>query len=162
MYLFWNHARIAIWLAKKWLQPKSHSTFLEFSNWIYHIDPQSSFCKWCYATAALDESDGVCHLQFGSFRFTSSVLDFKMNIIKKKLHFFSCNFCLKSNLCLQIAPPLRGRGILLLCVWFNLTPNCTLLSGITIIVIFILKSMLFSAIWWVPRRAILAPVQWRI
>ena len=40
------------------------------------------------------------------------LVDFKMNIIKWKLHFVSCNFGLKSNLRLQIALPLRGRATL--------------------------------------------------
>ena len=38
--------------------------------------------------------------------------DFKMNIIKWKLNFVSCNFGLKSNLWLQITLSLRARAIL--------------------------------------------------
>ena len=49
------------------------------------------------------------------------VLDFKMNVIKWKLHFVSCNFGLKSNLWLQICNHA-----------FDFRPNCTPLSAITI------------------------------
>ena len=45
-------------------------------------------------------------------KLTLPLVDFKMNVIKWKLHFVSCNFGLKSNLRLQIALPLRGRAIL--------------------------------------------------
>ena len=87
-------------------------TFLEFLTRINPIDH--------FATVArlrdVKEETKVCTFlnknASGSSRLTNNVSDFKMNIIKWKLHFVSCNFGVKSNLCLQIALPLRGRAIL--------------------------------------------------
>ena len=90
-------------------------TFLEFLTRINPIESQSSFATVARLRDVKEEAKVCTFLNknaSGSSRLTNNVSDFKMNIIKWKLHFVSCNFGVKSNLCLQIALPLRGRAIL--------------------------------------------------
>ena len=90
-------------------------TFLEFLTRINPIELQSSFATVARLRDVKEEAKVCTFLNknaSGSSRLTNNVSDFKMNITKWKLHFVSCNFGVKSNLCLQIALPLRGRAIL--------------------------------------------------
>ena len=62
----------------------------------------------CYATVAI-AFEG--ELQIGVRREVCLLLDFKINVIKQKLHFVSCNFCLQIGLVINLCD-LCGCAIL--------------------------------------------------
>ena len=83
-------------------------TFLEFLTRINPIESQSSFATVARLRDVKEEAKVCTFLNkntSGSSRLTNNVSDFKMNIIKWKLHFVSCNFWCEIKLVLTNCTP---------------------------------------------------------
>ena len=92
--------------------PLTHFFLFVFINFLL----KSAIISYCFVSPDFMSrpfcSNGASSGAYFVNRLTLPLVDFKMNVIKWKLHFVSWNFGLKSALWLQIAPSLCSRAIL--------------------------------------------------